>query len=62
MRNITTSCHGLQSSPARVADEVVEIGEAVGDTIEEHQGEERGGSLTKGEEGGFCSVEKDNLR
>ena len=60
MGNITGSCHCLPS-PGGVRHEVMEVGEAVGDAIEEHQGEEGGGSLAMWEEGAFCSVEKNNL-
>ena len=41
--------------------EVVEVGETVDDTIEKYQGEEGGCLLTRGKDGGLCSVEKHNL-
>ena len=42
--------------------DVVEVRETVGETIEQHQGEQRGGLLAWWEDGCLCSMEEDNLR
>jgi hypothetical protein len=39
----------------------VEVGEAVGQGVEEHEGEEGGGALPGGQQQAFSSVEEHNL-